>query len=177
MANKIILGAVAVAVAAGVYAYFSSGGAADVSAENSVEPQSAKVANRTAPRELKPKWQPSTGAERDAGQGGVAYLDDNGDVAYRESAENASASGGGSEGSQVVRHLGERLDPETYVGEGAPELIAIGEPLDPDKVYPDSGAKELQTVGEKITDVENYLGEGSKELRMVGERIPSNQVQ
>ncbi|WP_126819538.1 hypothetical protein [Idiomarina aquatica] len=177
MANKIILGAVAVAVAAGVYAYVSAGDPAETSGDRVLEKQNAGVAASSAPRELKPKWQQSERSEPAMGERGVAYIDDNGNVSYRDMDGTDANAEQATEGSKVVRHIGERLDPETYVGEGAPELIAIGEPMDPEKVYPDSGAKELQTVGEKITDVENYLGEGSKELRMVGERIPSNQVQ
>lgn len=88
----------------------------------------------------------------------------------------ASSNAGQEPGSQVVRHLGERLDPDTYVPEGAPELIAIGEKMDPDRVYPNSGAAEMQQVGERIRNVDTYLPEGAPEPQLVGERILSEDV-
>lgn len=177
MANKLILGAVAVAVVVGVYAYVNKDGSAGTSAELSLDEQNTDVTRDPEPRELKPNWQQSERSGAVAASRGIAYIDENGNVSYREINNSDAMTESDTEGSKVVRHLGERLDPETYVGEGAPELIAIGEPMDPDKVYPNSGAKELQVVGEKITDVENHIGEGEKELRVVGERIPPDQVQ
>lgn len=80
-------------------------------------------------------------------------------------------------GSKVKRQVGERLDPETHVAEGAPERQVVGEPMDPEKVYPNSGAKELKLVGKRITDVENYLGEGAETPQYIGERIAAKDVQ
>lgn len=80
-------------------------------------------------------------------------------------------------GSKVKRHLGERLDPETHVPEGEPELRVVGEPMDPEKVYPNSGAKELKLVGKRITDIENHLGEGAETPQYIGERIASKDIQ
>ncbi|RUO71746.1 hypothetical protein [Idiomarina ramblicola] len=80
-------------------------------------------------------------------------------------------------GSKVKRHLGERLNPETHVPGGAPELRVVGEPMDPEKVYPNSGAKEFKLVGKRITDIENYLGEGAETPQYIGERIASKDIQ
>jgi hypothetical protein len=94
-------------------------------------------------------------------------------VTQRQDNENVEKTAG----SKVKRHLGERLDPETHVAEGAPELRVVGEPMDPEKVYPNSGAKELQLVGKRIIDVENYLGEGAETPQYIGERIASKDIQ
>jgi hypothetical protein len=79
--------------------------------------------------------------------------------------------------AEKKRWLGEPLDPETHIPEGAPELRVVGEPMDPDRVYPDSGAKERKVIGQRIANPESYLGEGAKEPRYIGKRILSKDVQ
>jgi hypothetical protein len=75
------------------------------------------------------------------------------------------------------RLLGEPLDPETHIPEGAPELRVVGEPMDPDRVYPDSGAKVRKVIGQRIVNPDDYLGEGAEQPRYIGKRILSRDVQ
>lgn len=171
--QKIIWGGVAVVVAS-VYVFISLGGVSDESATLAIDTQNND--DNKPLTDSGTRVQPIERLNRSLEQKGVAYIDMNGNTGYRATDEMHRDSNPQNEGSRVVRHVGEKLNPKTYVGEGAPELIALGERLDPEKVYRDSGAKHLQLLGERITDVETYIAEGSATYRNIGQRIPPSEV-
>ena len=174
--QKIVWGGIAVVVVASLYFVISSSGVSDVPSGHAIETQNNSDNNTLA--------DPTSGTlvlspdrlARGVEQRGIAHINRNGNVSYQSANRIPRTSSQQAKGADVVRHLGEKLDPETYVGEGAPKLIALGERLDPEKVYPDSGAQQLQLVGERIDDVENYIAEGAETLKRVGERIPPSEV-